>query len=108
MLAKPYRLPVGNRLTPLFSYRTSSFVVKVGKTTNPLPRFGCIISKKVSAKATDRNRIRRQLISIIEELLPQIKPGYDILFIVQPGIVSILRQELRQGVLTFLQEKQLI
>jgi ribonuclease P protein component len=62
------------------------------------------VSKKVSLLATERNRVKRQLRAGVEELLPKIAPGYDILFIVQKHAVeadqAILKQSLRQFLTT--------
>lgn len=44
-------------------------------------RFGFIVSKHLSKKATKRNRARRLLMEAIRKFLPQIKPGHDILFL---------------------------
>lgn len=44
-------------------------------------RFGFIISKHLSKKATKRNQARRLLMEAIRKFLPQIKPGHDILFL---------------------------
>lgn len=74
----------------------------------PQPRFGFIVSKKVSGKAIKRNRIKRQVRSVIEQLLPRISPGYDILFIVHKTSLEAPREVLEEQILQFLTKKGLL
>ncbi len=46
---------------------------------------GISISLKVSKKAVVRNRIKRQLRSALRYMLPQLRPGWRLVFTVQPG-----------------------
>ena len=46
------------------------------------PRLNTIISKKISKAATKRNRMRRLIHQAAQELIPQIKLGFDGLFFV--------------------------
>lgn len=50
------------------------------------PRFGFIISNKISKKATVRNRLRRQLSEIIRAKITEIKVACDCVIITRPGI----------------------
>ncbi len=45
-------------------------------------RFGIIVSKKVSKRAVDRNKIKRKTRHRIKELLPEIKKGKDVALII--------------------------
>lgn len=38
------------------------------------PKFACVVSKKISPKATERNTIRRQTMAALREL-PPVPPG---------------------------------
>lgn len=49
-------------------------------------RFGFIVSKKVSKKATVRNKTKRILSEIIKELLPRLKKGLDVALMAESGI----------------------
>lgn len=51
-------------------------------------RFGFLISLKVSKKATQRNKIRRQLNEVAGLLLSQIKAGYDLIVIAKAKIIG--------------------
>ncbi len=55
-----------------------------GDSTLPPPQIGISISQKVSKKAVVRNRIKRQLRSMVRELLPQLALGSKIVVIVKP------------------------
>lgn len=47
-------------------------------------RIGISISTKVSKRAVVRNRIKRQIASVIYKLLPKISPGWRLVVIVKP------------------------
>lgn len=59
--------------------------LKPMKEGKPPTRFGISISLKVSKKAVVRNRIKRQIRSILRQLLPQISPGWNLVVVVRPG-----------------------
>ncbi len=48
-------------------------------------RFGIVVSKKVSLKAVERNKIKRKLREAIKELLPFAKTGFDVVLLVTPS-----------------------
>lgn len=108
MLPREYRLPVNTTSEQLFSYRSPYFIGKVFQSSLSRARFGFIVSKKVSPLAVKRNRVKRQVRSIIEELLPRIKPGYDILFIVHTGSLEVKQEILKEHILQFLTKKDLL
>lgn len=54
----------------------------------PFSRFGFVISKKIDKSAVIRNRTKRVMRSCIEEMLPKIENGYDMLFILQKNAVG--------------------
>ncbi|HEY9763689.1 MAG TPA: ribonuclease P protein component [Trichocoleus sp.] len=71
-------------------------VIRVLALNDPLPQtavsacqkssqFGISISQKVSKRAVIRNRIKRQIRSALRALLPQVKPGFQIVVVVRPG-----------------------
>ncbi len=51
-------------------------------------RFGIVVSKKVSLKATERNRIKRKIGEAIREILPSVKKGWDVVVLVAPSFLS--------------------
>lgn len=50
--------------------------------------FGISISRKVSKRAVVRNRIKRQIKSIIRQYLPNISPGWQVVIVVRPAAVE--------------------
>jgi len=57
------------------------FILKQVPNELSSTRFGLIVSTKVSAKATDRNKLRRQVNEIIRLNLEKIKIGFDVVII---------------------------
>ncbi len=62
-------------------------------------RLGILINNKVSKKAVERNRIRRQIRQIAGGQCKQIKTGYDIVVIVLPRAVGKQYQALEKTVI---------
>lgn len=92
MLKRKYRLPVRAKTTRPSSHRSQTFRLMVYKNNLPLSRFGFVISKKIDKRAVVRNRTKRVMRSCIEEMLPKIENGYDMLFILQKNAVSQKRE----------------
>lgn len=67
-----------------------------------------MVSKKVASQAVKRNRVKRQLRAVIEELLPRISGGYDILFIVRKVSLEADQETLKAHVFQFLAQKGLL
>lgn len=93
MIAKKNRFPLReefNRLrkegktiqTPLFS-----FLYKDGQAEFP-PRFAFIISKKISDKATIRNKIKRRFSEAVLKFLPRTIPGAEGVFFAKRAIAE--------------------
>lgn len=108
MLQKNHRLPASTRLDHPITYTTSLFVVKVASNTHSLPRFGFVISKAVDKRSTTRNRIRRVFRSCIEEMLPNMKEGKDMLFFLKRPLLEKTREDLYNELHSFFKEKQLV
>jgi len=52
-------------------------------TDKSVTRFGFVVSNKIDKRATRRNNLKRKLRGIADELLSEIKSGYDIVLIVK-------------------------
>lgn len=94
MLPKKYRLPLRTKLpclrkegkifhSPLFGLLVSRQLAN--------SRFSFIVSKKIHQRAVRRNRIKRLLREAVRGFLPQVKPGFDAVFLAKK---KILHQEL--------------
>lgn len=62
---------------------TPNFTLRYLKTGYPVSRIGVVVSRKVSKKATDRNRLRRQVIGWWQANQSRLNPGYDVACIVK-------------------------
>jgi ribonuclease P protein component len=51
-------------------------------------RIGISISTKVSKRAVVRNRIKRQITSVLYKILPKLSPGWRLVFIVKPTVAE--------------------
>jgi len=90
MLKKSNKITKTKEFDNVFQNGKSSFNsligVKVIKNNLKEPRFGIIVSTKVSKKAVIRNKIKRQIRSIIFEELNKIKQNLDCIIITLPRI----------------------
>lgn len=65
------------------SFFSSLFRVSVRPSKGEHSRFAVVVSTKVSKKATDRNRLRRQIREVVRAQLPKIGTGYDVVISVR-------------------------
>jgi len=84
------------------------FVLKVIKNNLDISRFAFVISKKISKKATIRNRIKRRLDNVIRVDLPKIKKGWDGIIIVLPGAEIKDFKEIEEDINQLLEKARLI
>jgi ribonuclease P protein component len=88
MLPKDNRIKKKNDFELIFNkgrtFKNSFFILKVLSNDLKINRFAFVISKKVSKKAVERNKIRRRIVSFLEANLHNFKEGLDVIFIVLP------------------------
>lgn len=108
MLQKQYRLPAAVRLRTPSSFTLPLCFIKVANNGLSCSRFGFVVRKTVAKRATVRNRIRRVFRSCIEEMVPEIKTGYDMLFFLKGQILEKKREDLYNELHAFLKEKNLL
>ena len=70
------------------SVRTAKNNTKESKT-----RFGFIISNKIEKRATHRNALKRQLRELARGLISRLKPGYDVVVVIQNDFIFPYKQE---------------
>lgn len=75
-------------------YQSPLFGVAVVKKEEGEPQFGFVISKKISKKAVDRNKIRRRLAEVIKNKMPE---GLKIIFLVKKNILEANVEEIRKS-----------
>lgn len=112
MLALKHRLKNESDIQTLFRKGRGVFDrvcgVKYTKNSKEESRFAIMIGKKVSKKAVDRNKIRRQYRAIIRKHLARIEKGYDILLIVSPAVRDLSYREMEVRLLDVLKKGKLI
>lgn len=68
------------------SFKEDFLYLKIRENNLKSSRFGFMVSKKFSKKATTRNKIKRRLRELIRIKLPKIKKGIDGVIIIIPGL----------------------
>lgn len=99
MLNKINRLTKEKDFENLFkngqAFHSQLFNLKIVRNKLNNTRFGFIISKKVSKKAVERNKIKRRLREVIRKEIEQIKNGYDAVIIVKNNQEVIKKEYLQ-------------
>ena len=72
------------------------------KKDDDLKKFGFIISKKISKKAVDRNRIRRLLSTVVQKNLKKFEKGVRIVFLTKKEILGKKIEEIEREVEKFI------
>ena len=89
MLPKINRLQKNREFERVFKHsrpiQTENFTFRVcTRRSIELPtRFGYVISNKIDKRATRRNALKRQLRQITQDLILELKSGYDVVVIVK-------------------------
>lgn len=77
-------------------------------TEIPSSQIAVVVSKKVSRRATQRNRVKRRIRAALYPLLSQIRPGYWIVFSARQLILKAAWVEIRQEVIRLLEKGRLL
>ena len=90
MLSKINRLRKKKDIERVFGkgkrFKEDFLILKITKNALSQTRFGFIVSRKVSKKATSRNKIKRRLREIVSKKGKKFKKGLDTLLIACPGL----------------------
>jgi len=97
MFKKENRLAAEVKFNNSRSFSTFQFILKIKKNGFLLNRFGIIVSKKISKKAVERNKIKRILRDALVALNKNMTQGHDMLFIARPGIFNETKEKIRQS-----------
>lgn len=68
------------------SVKSDFLLCKAIKSHLPKSRFGFVVSKKISNKATVRNLVKRRLRKSTEDLLSKVSGSFDVIVIALSGI----------------------
>jgi len=72
-------------------------VVRVLRTDLDTTRFGLATGRKIGG-AVIRNRLRRRLREALRALAPSFQPGWDVLIIARPALVTATHEELSEAI----------
>lgn len=87
----------------------SSFVtLYVARSKEIRPRFGFVVSTKVSKKATVRNRIKRRMRAVIASMLHGVKGGVIAVLVARPGADRAAFKEVDQTIKDLLGRARLL
>jgi len=67
-------------------YQEGFLFLKLLKNGLTVSRFGFVVSQKISKKATLRNKIKRRIREAVRKALPNIKPGFDGVWVALKGL----------------------
>jgi ribonuclease P protein component len=92
MLEKKNRINLNKEFDRAFktgqSFYAKVFSLKSVDNNLNITRFGLLVGLKVSKKAVIRNKLKRQIRSIISQELPLLKDGKDIVVVIFPLILE--------------------
>lgn len=102
MLPKENRIKKEKEIEKVFKqskrFCQGFLVLKIAENALGVPRFGFIVSKKVSKKSSLRNKIKRRLRGLVRARLKKITRNTDNLLIAAPGLETKDFQEMEKTV----------
>ena len=113
MLPVKYRLAKRKDIERVMKRGRSFFVkdigIRIAKNNLDNSRITVVTSLKVSKKAVDRNRLKRQIREIIRlEIIPKIKPGFDGVINTRKGLLNLSHRELGKLAVNLFKKSRLI
>lgn len=91
------------------SHHLTVGILPYGSEGNPGPtQFGITISQKVSKRAVVRNRIKRQISTALQQLLPRVQPNYWVVIVVRPTAVECACGQFLQELMQLFTELEVI
>lgn len=91
MLRKRYRIQNNKDFQWVFKHSKPVFIGSLafyvsGSRDPKSLRFGFVVSNKIDKRATRRNALKRQLRRVAEDLISELKEGYDIVTVVKKDL----------------------
>jgi len=112
MLPKKYKLKRNNDFKKIFEqgrhYQQDFIRLKILKNNLEISRFCLMVGLKVSKKATQRNKIRRQLEEAVRLNLNKINSGFDAVILVNPEIIEKNYQEIEKTLIDLFKKTKLL
>ena len=111
MLNKKNRISNRQLIEKLFEkgrlYKNTYFTFKFLPSIEAVSKFAIIVSKKISGKAVERNRLRRQVSEAIRLNIPTLKTNIISLVIAKPDAEKADYEELDKGITDFFKQYKL-
>ena len=112
MLPKQNRLPLRTEFKHLRKegkiFQGKLFGLLLSPSPKAQNRFAFIISTKVHKKAVRRNHARRLLSEAIKEFLPQIKPGFNGVFLAKKTLIDADYSQIKKEMSLLFKKARLI
>ncbi len=114
MLPKKHRLPLRTELNQvkkkgtLIQGKLFSLLVRRQSKKNQSSRLGFIISTKIHKKAVKRNRAKRLLSEAVISLFPEMKEGFDIVFLAKKRIIEANPEEIKKEVRELFKKAEMV
>ena len=112
MLPKAHRLRYEKDIKALFAKGKGVFDmvcgVKYKKNNLEVSRFAVVVGVKVSKKAVDRNRLKRQLRQVLQDHLGDLKGGYDVVLMVREKALGKTTKELNDHLMVIFSKTPLL
>lgn len=83
--------------TPLFGVKVLN-VSSLDKLGTDVPRFGFVVSKKISKRAVDRNKIKRRLCQVLQGRLEEFPEGTRMVFLVRKAVLTAKMEEIEREI----------
>jgi ribonuclease P protein component len=97
MLSSDHRLRHEKDIAKVLKSRAGAFDnacgVKMVRNGLTVSRFTVVVGTKVSKKAVDRNRIRRQYREILRAIMATMKPGFDVILLTAKPALTLDYQQ---------------
>jgi len=112
MLRKKFRLKKKKDFAEVLkkgkSRRENFLILKILKNDLILTRVGFVVGKKISKKATVRNKIKRRLREAVKTYITKINSGYDLVFLAEKGIEEKSFYEIEKVVKSLLEKIKIL
>jgi ribonuclease P protein component len=83
-------------------FKGDSLFLKILENKEELTRIGIVVSKKVSKKAVQRNKIKRQMREIMRGM--NVKKGFDVVIVAYPSILKKEFSEIKREIIYLLKK----
>jgi ribonuclease P protein component len=88
-------------------YKNTYFIFRFTRSREPVSKFAIIVSKKISGKAAERNRLKRQISESVRLNIPMLGTNIMSLIIAKAGTEKVGHEELNKGIEDFFKQHKL-